>query len=168
MTVILLSYCVLSKMQEILVRNIQEQEYISCSHLKWHLITFIKRSTTNRYIYLVYVADPDCNTLKTLQICDVIYENKALCTTEIAGTKCMEPFLASSIPGGNCNKSYTHEQTKKRRSNCRIPKKDYFKEYCPNFKLCTLPQKEQEKTHMKENLGARYSNKRNTLEIYSE
>lgn len=27
---------------------------------------------------------------------------------------------------------------------------------------------EQEKTHMREILGARYSNKRNTLEIYSE
>jgi len=43
----------------------------------------------------------------------------------------------------------------------------YFKEYCSNFQWCTLTGKEQEKVWMRENLGARYSNERNTLEIYS-
>lgn len=56
----------------------------------------------------MYVFHPARYTSKTVQICDVIYKNKALCTTKIAGTECVESFLASSIPGRNFKKSHTH------------------------------------------------------------
>lgn len=58
----------------------------------------------------MYVSHPACYTSKTVQICDVIYKNKALCATKIASTECMESFLASSIPERNCKKSHTRKQ----------------------------------------------------------
>lgn len=61
----------------------------------------------------MYVSHPACYTSKTVQICDVIYKNKALCATKIASTECMESFLASSIPERNFKKSHTHKQKKK-------------------------------------------------------
>lgn len=57
----------------------------------------------------MYVFHPVCYTLKTVQICDVVYKNEALCATKIASAKCMESFLASSIPGRNCKKSHTQK-----------------------------------------------------------
>lgn len=73
----------------------------------------------------MYVFHPACYTLKTVQICDVIYKNKSLCTTKIASAKCMESFLASSIPERNCKKSHTHTK-KKPMNKLQNPKKNYF------------------------------------------